>query len=130
MKVRGDFPPSNVFSVEERPDKPGIALARFFQNARPFTEKQDELTIEGYEYEEYHLELPYYQQLEDDIRNNYDTYLESAIAEEHKRGLTPESLGSRLDIEEDVSAQQDEMLIDQEMRLLLLELGIEGEGVS
>ena len=45
MRVRGDNAPSNAFSLEEQPNKPGVALVRFYENAEPFEEKRDELTI-------------------------------------------------------------------------------------
>ena len=32
MKVRGDLPPSNAFTVEAQPQKPGVALVRFYEN--------------------------------------------------------------------------------------------------
>ena len=47
MRVRGDNAPSNAFSLEEQPNKPGVALVRFYENAEPFEEKRDELTISG-----------------------------------------------------------------------------------
>ena len=43
MRVRGDNAPSNAFSLEEQPNKPGVALVRFYENAEPFEEKRDEL---------------------------------------------------------------------------------------
>ena len=48
MRVRGDNAPSNAFSLEEQPNKPGVALVRFYENAEPFEEKRDELTISGW----------------------------------------------------------------------------------
>ena len=60
MRVRGDNAPSNAFSLEEQPNKPGVALVRFYENAEPFEEKRDELTISGWVYDEYHLELNMY----------------------------------------------------------------------
>ena len=55
MKVRGDNAPANAFSLEEQPDKPGYCLVRFYENVAPFSETQGELTISGFEYDEYHL---------------------------------------------------------------------------
>lgn len=82
MRVRGDLMPSSAFTVEERPKRPGYALVRFFENAKPFKEKQGELTVEGYEYDEYHLEMELRPGLEDDILNNYDAMLAQARAQE------------------------------------------------
>ena len=55
MKVRGDNAPANAFSLEEQPDKPGYCLVRFYENVAPFSETQGELTVSGFEYDEYHL---------------------------------------------------------------------------
>ena len=74
MRVRGDLPPSNAFSLEAQPNKPGFVLARFYENAAPFEDKMDGLTISGYEYDEYHLELADTGDLQSDILNNYDYY--------------------------------------------------------
>ena len=76
MRVRGDNAPSNAFSLEEQPNKPGIALVRFYENAEPFEEKRDELTISGWVYDEYHLELNMYDGLSEDILGNYAGYLD------------------------------------------------------
>ena len=78
MRVRGDNAPSNAFSLEEQPNKPGVALVRFYENAEPFEEKRDELTISGWVYDEYHLELNMYDGLSEDILGNYAGYLAQA----------------------------------------------------
>ena len=67
MRVRGDNAPSNAFSLEEQPNKPGVALVRFYENAEPFEEKRGELTVSGWQYDEYHLELNMYDGLSEDI---------------------------------------------------------------
>ena len=54
MRVRGDVQPSNAFTVEEQPKKPGFCLVRFFENAQEFSEEQGELTVSGWEYEVSH----------------------------------------------------------------------------
>ena len=85
MRVRGDNAPSNAFSLEEQPNKPGVALVRFYENAEPFEEKRDELTISGWVYDEYHLEQPAISQ--EDIEGNLEVYLRAAKENE----VTPES---------------------------------------
>ena len=35
MRVRGDLAPSNAFSLEEQPKKPGFVLVRFYGNVEP-----------------------------------------------------------------------------------------------
>ena len=47
MRVRGDVLPSGSFTLEEQPNKPGFCLVRFFENAEPFTETKDGLTVSG-----------------------------------------------------------------------------------
>ena len=38
MKTRGDLPPSNAFTLEYMPDKPGYMLLQLFENVKKFTE--------------------------------------------------------------------------------------------
>ena len=47
MRVRGDNAPSNAFTLEEQPKKPGFFLVRFYENAQEFSETRDGLTITG-----------------------------------------------------------------------------------
>ena len=106
MRVRGDMLPSGSFTLEEQPDKPGFCLVRFFENAEPFEETKDGLTISGYQYDEYHLEA--------DVSNNYETLLAQAKALEGDSG--PASLEERVNTLEaekadrgDVQAVWDQM---------------------
>ena len=78
MRVRGDLPPSNAFTLEQQPKKPGYILARFFENVAPFEETIESLTIRGYEYDEYQLELIDTGDLQADILNRYDYYMGTA----------------------------------------------------
>lgn len=107
MRVRGDNAPSNAFSLEEQPNKPGVALVRFYENAEPFEEKRDELTISGWEYDEYHLELADTGSLSEDVLANFDTLLAQAKAAE-----TPAEQGdleSRVTTLEETSASKDDV---------------------
>ncbi len=90
MRVRGDLQPSNAFTLEEQPNDPGRVLARFYENVAPFTEKQGELTISGYEYDEYKLELDDYEGLEEDILNNFEGYLAQAKLVEAEQNTIPD----------------------------------------
>lgn len=90
MKVRGDLPPSAAFTLEEQPNKPGFFLARFFENAEPFTETKDGLTISGYQYDEYHLELEDRPGLEADIERQYEAYLNEAKLKEAEQEIIPD----------------------------------------
>ncbi len=74
MRVRGDNAPPNAFTYEAEPKKPGFVLARFYENVAPFEETRDGLTMSGFEYDEYHLELADTGDLQSDILNNYDHY--------------------------------------------------------
>lgn len=107
MRVRGDNAPSNAFSLEEQPNKPGVALVRFYENAKPFEEKRDELTISGWVYDEYHLELADTGSLSEDVLANFDTLLAQAKAAE-----TPAEQGdleSRVTTLEETSASKDDV---------------------
>ncbi len=89
MKVRGDNAPANAFSLEEQPDKPGFCLVRFYENVAPFSETERELTISGYEYDEYYLELPFYDGISDDILGNFDGYFAQAKLAEAETETIP-----------------------------------------
>lgn len=86
MRVRGDLPPSAAFTLEEQPNKPGFFLVRFYENAEPFKETTDGLTMEGYQYDEYHLEMEDTGSLADDVMGNYDALLAQAKAQEGDSG--------------------------------------------
>ncbi len=101
MRVRGDVQPSNAFTLEEQPKKPGYYLVRFFENAQEFSEEKEGLTVSGWEYDEYHLELADTGSLEEDVLNNYDALLEQAKAAEAEA----EGGGSD-DLEEHVAAME------------------------
>lgn len=110
MRVRGDVQPSNAFTVEEQPKKPGFCLVRFFENAQEFSEEQGELTVSGWEYDEYHLELADTGSLEEDILNNYDALLEQAkAAEAEAEGGGSDDLEERVAAMETGKADKDEV---------------------
>lgn len=110
MRVRGDVQPSNAFTVEEQPKKPGFCLVRFFENPQEFSEEQGELTVSGWEYDEYHLELADTGSLEEDVLNNYDVLLEQAkAAEAENEDGGSEGLEARVDALESGKADKDEV---------------------
>ena len=109
MRVRGDVQPSNAFTLEEQPKKPGYYLARFFENAHEFSEEKEGLTISGWEYDEYHLELADTGSLEEDILNNYDALLEQAKAAEAEEDGGSDGLEERVDALEASKADKDEV---------------------
>ena len=107
MRVRGDNAPSNAFTLEEQPKKPGFFLVRFYENAQEFSETRDGLTITGWEYDEYHLELADTGSLSEDVLANFDTLLAQAKAAE-----TPAEQGdleSRVTALEETSASKDDV---------------------
>ena len=110
MRVRGDVQPSNAFTVEEQPKKPGFCLVRFFENPQEFSEEQGELTVSGWEYDEYHLELADTGSLEEDVLNNFDALLEQAkAAEAENEDGGSEGLEARVDALESGEADKDEV---------------------
>lgn len=90
MRVRGDVLPSGSFTLEEQPNKPGFCLVRFYENAEPFTETKDGLTVSGYQYDEYHLELEDRPGLEADIEEQYAAYLNEAKLREAEQEIIPD----------------------------------------
>jgi len=75
--------------MEEQPNHPGFVLVRFYENAAPFSETKDGLTVSGYEYDEYHLEVEGSNGLSDDILNNYNAYLTEAKLKEAEEKTIP-----------------------------------------
>lgn len=110
MRVRGDVQPSNAFTLEEQPKKPGYYLVRFFENAQEFSEEKEGLTVSGWEHDEYHLELADTGSLEEDVLNNYDALLEQAkAAEAENEDGGSEGLEARVDALESGKADKDEV---------------------
>jgi len=70
--------------MEAQPQKPGFVLVRFYENVKPFEETRDGLTISGYEYDEYHLELADTGDLQGDILNLFEYYFEVAKQQEEE----------------------------------------------
>ena len=108
MRVKGDNAPSNAFTLEEQPKRPGFVLARFHENAEPFEETTDGLTIRGFVYDEYRLELERTDSLVDDILSNYDAYMNEAKLREAEEEVIP-SLRERVAFLEDEKADKAEV---------------------
>ncbi len=91
MRVRGSVAPSNAFTVEEQPNKPGFCLIRFFENVQPCEEERPHgKPFTGWEYDEYHLEVADYAGLEDDVLNNFDGLLAQAKLQEAEGKTIPD----------------------------------------
>lgn len=101
MRVRGDNAPSNAFMLEAQPNKPGFVLARFFENPEEFTEQEGDLTIHGWAYDEYHLELEDRPGLAEDIVGSFDGYLAQAKLLEAEGKTIPNLQQQVADLERD-----------------------------
>lgn len=121
MKVKGDNAPSGAFEVEPHPQKPHVAVVRFFENAQPFEEKAGDLTTKGWEYDEYRLEMPLYDGLTLDVAAAYDSYLAQAKAEEESK-TELERMASSVASLQAAQSDTDSMVVEQEYRVSLLEL--------
>ena len=89
MRVKGDNAPSNAFTLEAQPKRPGFVLARFYENVEPFESTDNGLTTRGFVYDEYRLELESADGLTDDILNNYATYMNEAKLREAEQETIP-----------------------------------------
>lgn len=121
MKVKGDNAPSGAFEVEPHPQKPHVAVVRFFENAQPFEEKSGDLTTKGWKYDEYRLEMPLYDGLTLDVAAAYDSYLAQAKAEEESK-TELERMASSVASLQAAQSDTDSMVVEQEYRVSLLEL--------
>ncbi len=82
MRVKGDVKPTNKFTIEPQPQKPGFILVRFFENPHEnLIETEDSSYIE-WEYDEYHLELLDLGNMTADIESGYANYLTQAKGNE------------------------------------------------
>lgn len=116
MKVKGMVNPGS-FTVEKIPGT-NRSLVRLFQNATPFQEEN----FEGFQYDEYHVEVETWDGIAANVRDNYDEFLKKGMDNEVDR--SNDAL-FRAQAETDVAVQDmDAMNVDHEYRLTLLELGL------
>lgn len=73
MKVHGDLKPGTFF-VEKQPKRPGYCLVRFYENSAPYEAEG----YTGWQYDEYHLELPDRSDMDAYISNHYHELLQEA----------------------------------------------------
>ena len=127
MKTRGDLPPSNAFTLEYMPDKPGYMLLQLFENVKKFTETMMDLTISGYEYDEYHLELLDTPGLEETIIEHYDEYMMEAKMKEAEKETIP-NLESRVkELTEENTALQNQLTDAQIALCDIYEMALGGD---
>lgn len=74
MKVHGDNKPASLFTIEKMPKHKGFCLVRFFNNAKE--------ADNGWQYDEYHLELEDTGDLATYVESNYNGLFEQAKAME------------------------------------------------
>lgn len=93
MRVKGDLPPDGSFAIEEHPQKEGVVTVRFFENVKPFSHTEGEgdmaHTIEGYEYDEYKLEMQNHPGLEADIQSQLAAFVNEAKLLEAEQNTIP-----------------------------------------
>lgn len=109
MKVHGMVSPGS-FSVERIPGT-NRSLVRLFQNVKPYQEEN----FDGFEYDEYHVEVESWDGVAQNVRDNYDEFLKKGMDNEVDRSNA--ALAAAVE-------DADGMNIDQEFRLTLLELGL------
>lgn len=81
MRVWGDIQPTGSFYLDNA--YPGKSVIRFYENVQPYTDTRDEITVNGWVYDEYVLEMPRSTQV--DIETNFDALLQQAKAREAKQ---------------------------------------------
>ncbi|MDO4565870.1 MAG: hypothetical protein Q4B42_00915 [Oscillospiraceae bacterium] len=64
--------------MEDNPKYPDKVLIRFFENVEEFSEVVGTLTITGWKWDEYHLELEKYGDMAVDVFGNFDMFLSQA----------------------------------------------------
>lgn len=116
MKVQGMVDPGR-FTVEQIPGS-NRCLVRLFQNVEPVKDEK----FEGFQYDEYHVEVESWDGVAQNVAENYDEFLKKGMDNEVDR--SNEAL-FRAQTETDSAVRDmDEMSIDQEYRLTMLELGL------
>jgi hypothetical protein len=111
MKVQGMTDPGR-FTVEEIPGT-GRSLVRLFQNAAPVHTED----FEGFEYDEYHVEVQTWPGLAKSVQDNYEEYLKKGKDNEVDR-----SNAALFQAQTDTDA----MVVDQEFRITMFEIGLTG----
>lgn len=123
MRVKGDLPPAVAFTLDAAPNRPGYCVARFYENTEPYVETRNGVTESGYVYDEYDMELLMTDTLEDEISAQYKIYLEQAKMNEIMREqFDPIGYHSMEEEVGEISA----LMVEQEYKLILMELGMDG----
>lgn len=116
MKVHGMVNPGS-FTVEQIPGT-NKSLVRLFQNVEPYQDDK----FEGFQYDEYHVEVETWDGVADTVLKNYDEFLKKGMDNEVDR--SNEALFCAQKQTDGAVRDMDAMNIDHEYRLTLLELGL------
>lgn len=116
MKVQGMVNPGS-FTVEQIPGT-NKSLVRLFQNVEPYQDDK----FEGFQYDEYHVEVETWDGVAENVLANYDEFLKKGMDNELDR--SNEALFRSQRETDSAVRDMDAMNIDQEYRLTLLELGL------
>ena len=121
MRVKGTVNPGS-FTVEHIPGT-NRSLVRLFQNVTPFQEEN----FEGFQYDEYHVEVETWDGVAQNVQDNYDEFLKQGMENEVDR--SNEALYRAQKATDTAVQDMDAMNVDQEYRLTLLELGLSGTDI-
>ena len=116
MKVQGMVDPGR-FTVEQIPGS-NRCLVRLFQNVEPVKDEK----FEGFQYDEYHVEVETWDGVAQNVQDNYDEFLKQGMENEVDR--SNEALFKAQAATDTAVQDMDAMNVDQEYRITLLELGL------
>ena len=123
MKVQGMVNPGN-FTVEDIPGS-NRSLVRLYQNVEACkiaTNAENKEGLDGFQYDEYCVEVERWPGLAASVRENYEVYLQKGIDNEIDR--SNEALHRAQANTDAIVQDMDAMSVDHEYRLTLLELGL------
>ena len=121
MKVQGMVDPGR-FTVEQIPGT-SKSLVRLFENVEPFSDEK----FEGFQYDEYHVEVETWDGVAQNVAENYEEFL--AKGKDNEIDRSNEAL-RKAQMKTDTAVQDaDAMNVDQEYRLTMLELGLSADDI-
>lgn len=116
MKVHGMIDPGS-FTVEQIPGT-NRSLVRIFQNVEPYHEEN----FDGFQYDEYHVEVETWDGVAQNVQDNYDVFLKQGVENEINR--SNEALFEAQQLTNSAVQDMDAASVDLDYRLTLLELGV------
>lgn len=121
MKVQGMVDPGR-FTVEQIPGT-NKSLVRLFQNVEPVKDEK----FEGFQYDEYHVEVETWDGVAQNVAENYDEFL--ARGKDNEIDRSNEALFRAQAETDSVVRDMDALNVDHEYRLTMLELGLTDEDI-